>query len=210
MILHFLQIRQRFNKPTSSTVPLLPPPITTTSTFPGLIKEREHRPSRVKDRELPQKRYSTDAPIPPQKRKHRARKFSSSNESTTSDAPSNASDIPPRSAPPHVTSPSSVTARSPLSTHTGPGSKIKVEVSESSRTDLLHLQPASSLSQKPEDVARGESHPFSPITSARVSSHEVVPSGREVVPPRRQGGSTSSDQSSVNKLVYTYSKQLCS
>jgi len=46
-----------------------------------------------------------------------------------------------------------------------------------------------------------ESHPFSPITRARASSHEVVQSGREAVPPRRQGGSTSSDQSSVNKLV---------
>ena len=43
--------------------------------------------------ECPQKRLSTDNPVPQAKRKRRARKLSSSNESTTSEAPSNSSDL---------------------------------------------------------------------------------------------------------------------
>ena len=56
---------------------------------------QSHR-ARNRDKERkegPQKRISADAPIPPAKRKNRRRKLSSSNESSTSEAPSNASDF---------------------------------------------------------------------------------------------------------------------
>ena len=43
--------------------------------------------------DYPQKRQSTDNPVPPSKRKRPARKLSSSNESTTSEAPSNSSEL---------------------------------------------------------------------------------------------------------------------
>ena len=56
------------------------------------LGNQAHRPRNKKDGP-PQKRMSVDAPIPPAKRKNRRRKLSSSNESSTSETPSNASDF---------------------------------------------------------------------------------------------------------------------
>ena len=56
------------------------------------LGNQTHRPRNKKDA-VPQKRLSVDAPIPTAKRKSRRRKLSSSNESSTSEAPSNVSDF---------------------------------------------------------------------------------------------------------------------
>ena len=219
-----LQMRQKLKQglrkypttPTTSTAPPLPPSATTStittapqlSTISDLAKERDQKPLQIKDRELPQKRPSTDVSIPQHKRKYRRRKLSSSNESTTSEAPSNASDIPPPQPANIPLSPFSVTPRSPPSSHTThTGCKVKGEAMETGGAELL---PSSSLylTQK-ADMSESKSHPLSPITDAQAPSLEATasldaaPSGEEIASSRKQGGSTSSDQSSINRLACT-------
>ena len=220
-----LQMRQKLKQglrkypttPTTSTAPPLPPSATTStittapqlSTISDLAKERDQKPLQIKDRELPQKRPSTDVSIPQHKRKYRRRKLSSSNESTTSEAPSNASDIPPPQPANIPLSPFSVTPRSPPSSHTThTGCKVKGEAMETGGTELLPSSSSLYLTQK-ADMSESKSHPLSPITDAQAPSLEATasldaaPSGEEIASSRKQGGSTSSDQSSINRLACT-------
>ena len=75
---------------------------------------------------------------------------------------------------------------------------------ESGGAELLPSSSSSSLTQK-GDMPENKTHPLSPITDAQAPSLDAAPSGEDVVSSRNQGGSTSSDQSSSNRLACTVS-----
>ena len=125
---------------------------------------QSNRP-RNKDRERkdgPQKRISVDAPIPPAKRKNRRRKLSSSNESTSSEAPSNVSDVGHASSHHHLDS----TGAMPLRGGAG---------MESSSMEMLNVTSCSK-----QETSSVDSHPVSPVAALGEGRERESSSNRSV------------------------------
>ena len=142
---------------------------------------QSHRP-RNKDRERkgkegPQKRMSVDAPLPPAKRKNWRRQISSSDEGSTSEAPSNASDFVHGSG--HIQLEQTGSLVSPRDGGGGGGGGEGRRVDKVARRgDMLHVTPAAY--SKVDDGGRVSSHSVSPVHVMDTGRGTVAATGRWV------------------------------